>query len=61
MSAAQALGSAAQAGQDADAEDEGMTLGEMAAALRERLVLLTVGPLVAGMLALGATYLIAPT
>ena len=61
MSAAQVLGSAAQAGLEADAEDEGMTLGEMAAALRERLVLLTVGPLAAGMLALGATYLIAPT
>ena len=61
MSAAQALGSAAQAGLDADAEDEGMTLGEMAAALRERLVLLTVGPLAAGVLALGATFLIAPT
>jgi len=46
---------------DADTEDEGMTLGEMGAALRERLVLLTVGPLVAGALALGITYLIAPT
>ena len=61
MSTAQTVASAAQAGLEADAEDEGMTLGEMAAALRERLVLLTVGPLVAGMLALGATYLIAPT
>ena len=59
MSAAQALGSASQADQEADAE--GMTLGEMAAALRERLVLLTVGPLAAGALALGATFLIAPT
>ena len=61
MSAAQALGSAAQADLEADAEDEGMTLGEMAAALRERLVLLTVAPLAAGVLALGVTYLIAPT
>ena len=61
MSTAQTLGSAAQAGLEADAEDEGMTLGEMAAALRDRLMLLTVGPLAAGALALGATFLIAPT
>ena len=45
----------------ADTEDEGMTLGEMGAALRERLVLLTVAPLAAGVLALGITYLIDPT
>ena len=61
MSAAQAMNQAAQADQEADVEDEGMTLGEMGAALRERLVLLTVGPLAAGVLALGITYLIAPT
>ena len=61
MSAAPAMVHAEQADQEADAEDEGMTLGEMASALRERLVLLTVGPLAAGALALGITYLIAPT
>ena len=59
MSAAQALGSASQADLEADAE--GMTLGDMLAALRERLVLLTVGPFAAGGLALGITFLIAPT
>ena len=61
MSAAQAMSQAEQADLDADAEDPGMTLGEMGAALRERLVLLTVAPLAAGALALGITYLIAPT
>jgi len=61
MSAAQALGRAEQADLEADAEDEGMTLGEMVGALRERLSLLVVGPLAAGALALGITYLIAPT
>ena len=61
MSAAQAIGHAEQADLEAHAEDEGMTLGEMGAALRERLVLLTVAPLAAGVLALGITYLIAPT
>ena len=50
-----------QKGLDADIDDEGMTLGEMASALRERLSLLVVGPLAAGALALGVTYLIAPT
>ena len=50
-----------QKGLDADIDDEGMTLGEMASALRERLGLLVVGPLAAGALALGVTYLIAPT
>ena len=61
MSAAQAIGHAEQADLEAHAEDEGMPLGEMGAALRERLVLLTVAPLAAGVLALGITYLIAPT
>ena len=61
MSTAQTLGSAAQADLDAGDDDEGMTLGEMAAALRDRLMLLTVAPLAAGALALGITYLIAPT
>ncbi len=61
MSTAQTVAGAERASLEADAEDEGMTLGEMAAALRERLVLLTVGPLAAGALALGATFLIAPT
>ena len=61
MSAAPAMIHAEQADPETRPEDEGMTLGEMAAALRERLVLLTVGPLAAGALALGITYLIAPT
>ena len=61
MSTAQTVAGAERAGLEADAEDEGMTLGEMAAALRERLMLLTVAPLAAGALALGITYLIAPT
>jgi uncharacterized protein involved in exopolysaccharide biosynthesis len=61
MSAAQALSRAEQAELEVDADDEGMSLGEMGAALRERLALLIVAPLVAGVLALGVTYLIAPT
>lgn len=61
MSAAQGIGHVEQANLEAQAEDEGMTLGEMGAALRERLVLLTVAPLAAGVLALGITYLIDPT
>ena len=61
MSAAQAMSHAEQADLEADAEDEGMTLGEIGAALRERLVLLIVGPLAAGALALGITYVITPT
>ena len=47
---------------DNDFDDEpGMTLREMASALRARLGLLTMAPLAAGLLALGITYLIAPT
>ena len=41
--------------------DDSMSLGEMWTALRTRWVLLTVGPLAAGALALGITGLIAPT
>lgn len=59
MSAEQAMNRAEQA--DLEADDDSMSLGEMVAALRERLVLLTVAPLLAGALALGITYLIAPT
>ena len=44
-----------------DSEDAGMTLGEVASALRERLTLLTLGPLAVGLVALSCTYLIAPT
>jgi len=61
MSTAQALGGAEQADLEGYADDDGMTLGEMVGALRERLSLLVVGPLAAGALALGITYLIAPT
>lgn len=61
MIEAQIMSRAEQADLEADDEDEGMTLGEMFTALRERLTLLTVGPLLAGALALGITYLIAPT
>ena len=60
MSAAQAMRHAEQADLEAD-DDDGMSLGRIVAALRERLALLTVAPLVAGALALGITYLIAPT
>lgn len=43
-------------------EDEpGMTLGEMIAVLREHLTLLTLGPLAAGLLALGVAFIIPPT
>ena len=55
------MSQAEQAALEARDEDEGMSLGEMFHALRERLVLLIVGPLAAGVLALGITYLIAPT
>jgi len=61
MSAAQAMSRAEQTELEEADDDEGMTLGEMVAALRERLILLTVGPLVVGALALGITSLIAPT
>ena len=60
MSAAQAMSHAEQADLETD-DDDGVSLGEIAAALRERLALPTVGPLVAGVLAQGITYLIAPT
>lgn len=50
---------AAQA--DTEPDDDGMTLGDMAAALREKLSLITLVPLAAGLLAFGASYLIAPT
>ena len=42
-------------------DEPGMTLGEMFEALRRNLLLLTLGPLVAGGLAFGITMLIAPT
>ena len=61
MSTAQTFASAERPDLAAGDDDEGMTLGEMAAALRDRLMLLIVGPLAAGALALGITYLIAPT
>lgn len=50
---------AAQA--DTEPDDDGMTLGDIAAALREKLSLITLVPLAAGLLAFGASYLIAPT
>lgn len=48
---------------DTDEPDDepGMTLGEMLGALREKVLLLTLGPLLAGGAALGITMLIAPT
>ncbi len=45
----------------AEDDDTGMSLGEIWVALRAHLKLLTIGPLAAGLLALGVTYLIAPT
>lgn len=42
-------------------DDSGMSLGEMVATLRRHLVLLICTPLATGLLALGITYLIAPT
>ena len=50
-------------GTDIDEPDDepSMTLGEMFEALRRHLLLLTLGPLVAGGLAFGITMLIAPT
>ncbi len=52
-----------QIGVDSDETDDepGMTLGEVFEALRRNLLLLTLGPLVAGGLAFGITMLIAPT
>jgi uncharacterized protein involved in exopolysaccharide biosynthesis len=44
-----------------DEEDMGMSLGEVLGILRQHLVLLSVGPIAAGALALGVTYLIPPT
>ena len=46
---------------ETEADESGMTLGEMFAALRQNLWLLTLGPLAAGLTALGITGLIAPT
>ena len=50
-------------GSDGDKTDDepGMTLGEVFEALQRHLLLLTLGPLVAGGLAFGITMLIAPT
>jgi len=45
----------------ADFDDGGASIGEMLQALRERWVLLLVAPVIAGVIALGATYLIPPT
>ena len=42
-------------------DDHGMSIGELLEALRGRIKLLLFGPLAAGVLALGATYLVAPT
>ena len=42
-------------------DDDGMDLFELLAVLRQHLVLLVAGPLVAGLAALGITYLLAPT
>lgn len=44
-----------------DDDTPGMSLTEMLAALRSHLILLVVGPLMAGLAALGITILIAPT
>ena len=46
---------------EADAEDDGISLREIWTVLRARAVLLTLAPLAAGLIALGITYLIAPT
>ena len=45
----------------AEADDSGMSIGEMLGALREHLKLLAIAPLAAGLLALGITTLMAPT
>ena len=42
-------------------EESGMTLGEIIALLREHLKLLTLGPLAAGLVALGVAFVIPPT
>ena len=44
-----------------DFEDEGLSLLDLAVPLAEHLKLLIVGPILAGLAALGITYLIAPT
>jgi len=46
---------------DFDDDDDGPTFGEMLQALRERWALLLLAPAVAGLIALGVTYLIPPT
>ena len=46
---------------ETEADEPGMTLAEMFAALRQNLWLLAMGPLAAGLTALGITLLIAPT
>jgi uncharacterized protein involved in exopolysaccharide biosynthesis len=43
------------------ADDDGMSLAEVAGLLRARWRLLVAGPLLAGLLTLGGTYLVAPT
>ncbi|UCH18056.1 MAG: lipopolysaccharide biosynthesis protein [Burkholderiales bacterium] len=44
-----------------DFEDEGLSLLDLAVPLAEHLKLLIIGPILAGLVALGITYLIAPT
>ncbi len=46
---------------DGDVENDGVSLGEIWAVLRARAKLLTLTPMAAGFIALGVTYLIAPT
>lgn len=42
-------------------DEPGMTLGEIWGVLREHLILLTIGPLAAGLVALGVAFVIPPT
>jgi len=48
-------------GEDDDDEQPGLSLGDMVDAVRSRWLLLTAGPLAAGLLSVGVTALIAPT